>query len=690
LIKTMKENLARNTSEAVKHYKGSWRIKGQIDSAVNVGEENPEKSASRNSWDLECGKDSFYYRDIYEFYLTTFGSYFENLQGNTKQYGNLTPENGKERNLSKEYHIPVNLHTAVHTLQSLAKENPSFLLDEDICFNLDKEATETLESLIRFGHAETSILEVELDGDADLKSFKKLVKTVTKELILNADSSETEEEHHYAILIPQEDKQSTCTSISDKDWEKLLHITEHFDNNNVVDCVSESLLNTIMVCPKMFADSLSRSKRTLLCHLECYARSHKYYSFSYAFDLGKIIFHLALMSLVEHKKQLQGSGSKIPGALSFAPKDGDQDFSLEELNQDVNDNETSHPIHHQKQNKSSSEDSAKHVPTLRNLCSEAHMFGSQWDDVSWPYQDLFSKTDSKPELSVTANVYSVARNGEMLSQSNCIADIPAGDSQEPEDCFMSNKEIFEKYHMKISQQHFPFEMLDIHDCQSQEIVHVNSRKSNRNFKELAGRHKDCSERQLEIEDAAKNFVDQKTKHSKETTGIRIICGCLEHSEEHPADQHDTFSLDQGIRSTKEMYNDNNEAQITSKDIYGMSELSSSFKTTRMDDKIDEQDHNRQKQRKRYCLDDLIADVVMAECQFNQKALFHFDLAPLCSSLATVLYSFYHQECITHIHFKQLLEACKGMINHGDDMITVQRYYMALLSLAHQQNIGIFK
>ncbi|GLJ49408.1 hypothetical protein SUGI_1045800 [Cryptomeria japonica] len=897
LIKTMKENLAKNTSEAVKHYKGSSHTKGHVDSAVNFGEEKHEKSASRKRWDLECRKDSFFCHDVYEFYLKTYGHYFENLQGKIKQYVNIAPENEKDRISSEEGFIPVNLHTAVPMLENQAKENPSFLQDEALCFNLDKEATETLESLMRFGPTEALILEVNFNGDADIKCFKEHINAVAKELILNGSLFNTEEEYQDTKLIPQEDPQTKCTSVSDKvfddtvnagklssleareqsiltgvlaknandnspswehiekeeffnsslrrepflgyevqkngpanhfkhfdlgftkqtgnqkisgelkqedgivwsnsktifledvdsieefdenepvkfnhniftesssvienadsynnymlglegsssscqsqetnpvetfgihmssmdvakfryakakknkkkcqwlvhDLENLLDITEHFDNNSDVDCIPESLLNRIMVCPKMFAESLSRSP----------------------------------MNLVEHRKQLQGSCLKISGVLSFAPKEGNQDFGRAEWNQDINDNENSHLIHDKEQSKLSSENATKHGPILRNLCSETHMLGVDWDDIAWQQQENWSKDDRKPELFVTANVCSVAKNSEMLQQSNCIQDIPVSDFQETEEFSIPTTHVYEKHHMQNS-QHFPVQRCDaptcptvevntinsqnidgtfkelkdredclegfseaevIEDffdqqtnyakapleCPTAEIIPINSEKIDGTFKELKDRQEDCSEEFLEAED----FFDQQTNHSKAPSDISTKCGNIENSADYLPSQHDNFLLDRGIGNTKEICNESSTVQFTSEDVCGVSVPSNSTKE-KLEFKNDGQDNNGLKQRKRYCLDDLIADVITNECQFHQKALFHFDLAPLSSSLASQIYSFYHQEFITTIHFKQLLEASKGMIHHGDGMVTEQRYYMALLSLAHQQNIGTFK
>ena len=45
------ENLAKTTSDAVKHYKGGWRKKDQKNGAKDVWEERPENSGT---WFMDC------------------------------------------------------------------------------------------------------------------------------------------------------------------------------------------------------------------------------------------------------------------------------------------------------------------------------------------------------------------------------------------------------------------------------------------------------------------------------------------------------------------------------------------------------------------------------------------------------------------------------------------------------------
>jgi hypothetical protein len=52
------------------------------------------------------------------------------------------------------------------------------------------------------------------------------------------------------------------------------------------------------------------------------------------------------------------------------------------------------------------------------------MLGVNWDDISWQQQDNWLRDDSKNEFFATTNIFSVAKNGEMLQQCNSIQDIP--------------------------------------------------------------------------------------------------------------------------------------------------------------------------------------------------------------------------------------------------------------------------
>eukprot|EP00252_Welwitschia_mirabilis_P025966 TRINITY_DN8310_c0_g1_i1.p1 TRINITY_DN8310_c0_g1~~TRINITY_DN8310_c0_g1_i1.p1 ORF type:complete len:128 (-),score=26.31 TRINITY_DN8310_c0_g1_i1:98-442(-) len=82
---------------------------------------------------------------------------------------------------------------------------------------------------------------------------------------------------------------------------------------------------------------------------------------------------------------------------------------------------------------------------------------------------------------------------------------------------------------------------------------------------------------------------------------------------------------------------------------------------------------------------------MAECQNHQHVWNHFDLVPLSLSLANGIALIHANEGMSSINFEQLLPALENDLKSSrDGALTMQRCYMALLSLAHQQNNGAFK
>jgi hypothetical protein len=200
-------------------------------------------------------------------------------------------------------------------------------------------------------------------------------------------------------------------------------------------------------------------------------------------------------------------------------------------------------------------------------------------------------------------------------------------------------------------------MCDVDSCLIQEILPVNS-GDDMILEGLADHLNKYSEGCLEIKGLATDFWDQQTNHSKEDAGNHIASESIDNSKEHTVDQCDTLTVVQDIENIEGIYS--SEVQRRDTDFFGMLPSSDSCKVTRVESEIYDQDHSRQKQRKRYHLDDLIADVVMAECQFHQQAMCHFDLAPLSSSLATRISAFYHKESISSVNFEQLLKSLKGI------------------------------
>ncbi|KAI5063121.1 hypothetical protein GOP47_0021668, partial [Adiantum capillus-veneris] len=98
-----------------------------------------------------------------------------------------------------------------------------------------------------------------------------------------------------------------------------------------------------------------------------------------------------------------------------------------------------------------------------------------------------------------------------------------------------------------------------------------------------------------------------------------------------------------------------------------------------------QNQGHRGERKRFHLDDLITGAVIAECQLHQNSYSHFDLEPLSRMLSTHMASIFKKQNTKSIVLKDLVAACNCAQN-----ITLQRYVVALLSAAHQQNIGSWK
>lgn len=96
-------------------------------------------------------------------------------------------------------------------------------------------------------------------------------------------------------------------------------------------------------------------------------------------------------------------------------------------------------------------------------------------------------------------------------------------------------------------------------------------------------------------------------------------------------------------------------------------------------------------KRRLALDELITGAVMAECQLQRHSFCHQELEPLSRILSVQMSALCQQQKTNKIFFKDLVVACSSGLNLDHDRnITFQRYFMALLSLAHQQNIGDFK
>ncbi|MCO5564011.1 hypothetical protein L7F22_017671 [Adiantum nelumboides] len=100
---------------------------------------------------------------------------------------------------------------------------------------------------------------------------------------------------------------------------------------------------------------------------------------------------------------------------------------------------------------------------------------------------------------------------------------------------------------------------------------------------------------------------------------------------------------------------------------------------------DSPNQSPQEERKRFNLDELITGAIIAECQLHKKLFSHYDLEPLSRLLSTHMASIFQKENMQSIVLKDLVAAC----NCGQN-ITLQRFMVALLSAAHQQNIGSWK
>jgi hypothetical protein len=168
--------------------------------------------------------------------------------------------------------------------------------------------------------------------------------------------------------------------------------------------------------------------------------------------------------------------------------------------------------------------------------------------------------------------------------------------------------VFEKHDMQ-NPQHSPVKRCDAPNYPIiLEKIPINSEKIDETFEELKFQQDNCSEEFLESEDLMEDLFDQKTNNSITPLDISIVCGNIENSVAYSADQHDNFLLDRGIGNTKEIYNESSTVQLASEDVCGALVPSNSFKEN-LEYKIDAQGNNGLKQRKRYCLDDLIADVI---------------------------------------------------------------------------------
>eukprot|EP01018_Ginkgo_biloba_P003554 Gb_36289 [translate_table: standard] len=509
------------------------------------------------------------------------------------------------------------------------------------------------------------------------------------------------------------------------DVEKLLDSIEPFDDTSNNEDAQESVLPNIVedlvldeifnfrVDQKMVLAFLSSAVNCVLlypCMIFMAAKIQLPSSYV-TLDLGTILSVSALLNLVEHYKQLQENPLKIPGALHFAPIAGDyEDFDFAEVDDlvvkdikamenacyssfahtlaragltfnnrgvDAHD-ETGQFLNNQNLHKSSFEDP---IPTSRKHCHKASIPGANWDDIPWSSKATVSEIDINPDLPIDEIVDSEADKRKMLNQSTHVQDFLGRESREPENCCGPNKYANDTSDTKSCEHSVLTQVCDILNCPTLETAYVNSGQDDSLLEELADQLNEHSKGGLGVEGLNEDCVDETIECSEEPVGNKIASVVIKHSEEQSGDQIG-ISFGKVVVQTAGNAEEKSSSQVQISNDVSCGNLPSSdlFETAR-EDKFDNQVHNIQKQRKRYRLDDLIADVVMAECQFHQQILYHFDLAPLSSSLATGISSLHHGEHLTSISFRQLLEASKVAIKQmpNDSMLVPNGFPIKCMS-----------
>ncbi|MCO5557395.1 hypothetical protein L7F22_010958 [Adiantum nelumboides] len=237
LIKSMKDGLVKLTNEAVKHCK------------VN------SKKAPKHKPSLEENKDcvfeamvpqqnsqpcNFLEDEIINVYQRKFGQAFVALQDAREAPCSLVQNDNTSTLLGS---INLELAQVIDDLDSCLNGNANFLSEDELSFNINKETTEALHDVLqRTQSVSNSALHCE-DDLADLSAFKGFISPITKDLILDFETSHQSSEN-IEERTSQHDETETndCTEGCLK-WDSEVSL-EVSDGGSPTTTISECVVST--------------------------------------------------------------------------------------------------------------------------------------------------------------------------------------------------------------------------------------------------------------------------------------------------------------------------------------------------------------------------------------------------------------------------------------------------------------